>query len=673
MQVTNSRPKPLDLTLVVVVFFTITWALFIHTRAYSDNDTSRMATIESLVHRGTWAIDDSPFTRTVDRIKVGEHFYSSKPPVFSYAGAGVYYVLHNAFGLTLQATGCEPDRKPTHCRALLEAGEADWAYFVLTLLLNSSPGTLILALVYRLARRRGFSNWSNLALVLTLGLGTALFPFSTVFLNHIPSAAGLFLAFYILLIHKHPTRRQLAAAGFCATLAATIDLSAGAFLIGLFIYIVLRHRSGAIWFMLGGVGPALLTAILDYQITSTPFPPHMYPEGYNYTGSFFKASIAGNQRAGDVLLYTTRLLLGDHGALAFYPITLWYLYALARATRSTQETIRWLAWTIVGSSLVYLAYFSLFTDNFGGIVYSTRWLLNPIPLLAILAVIDPALYCSRWHVGLVGVLGVVSVVGAYQGALNPWQPAFPLFRIEYAAPEPREYVAVCLSGYVRFKDVNPDIRRSFGFNHIVRRWFDARYGFVVPNGPAWWFVSESSPLAPELLKPLGLDVHGTYSLHTDLTPVAWRWLDTFQTDAYSSPTLVPQADQLLDAVPLPVTLGGQVTLLGYRWQQNETELVLITAWRVETRKYPTGPRKVFIHLLAPDGSIAQQNDRLAATYQTLYPGDLLFQVQRLPLDKIPPGTYWLHIGMYNPNTMARLTTPDGHDRLLLTPIERPTQ
>lgn len=99
-------------TFTIVVVFTLVGSLFIHSRAYSSNDASRLATIESLVERGTWAIDASPFA-TVDRIKVGEHFYSDKPPILSLAGAGVYSILHNVFGLTLQPWGCTPERMPT--------------------------------------------------------------------------------------------------------------------------------------------------------------------------------------------------------------------------------------------------------------------------------------------------------------------------------------------------------------------------------------------------------------------------------------------------------------------------------------------------------------------------------------------------------------------------------
>jgi hypothetical protein len=278
-----------------------------------------------------------------------------------------------------------------------------------------------------------------------------------------------------------------------------------------------------------------------------------------------------------------------------------------------------------------------------------------------------------WRAGLAGALVVVSFVSSYQGALNPWQPDLPLFHIEYSVPDPRQYLAVGVSGYTRFSDVTPNLQATFGYDHMVRRWFDARHGFAVPHGPVWWFVHESTPIAPEFAGPLGLDLDGSFSLYADLTPAALQWLDTFETDAHTSPTLVPPSDQSLEAMPLPVTFDAQASLMGYRRQQSETELTLITAWRIETRQSPTGPRKAFVHLLAPDGSIAAQSDLLAATYDTLYPTDLFFQVQRLSLSQLAPGKYWLHLGLYNPDSMTRLTIPGGHDRLLLFSVERSAQ
>ncbi|MBK8987635.1 MAG: hypothetical protein IPM39_16415 [Chloroflexi bacterium] len=76
-----------DWTWFIVLLFSVIWLLFAHSRTYSTNDASRMAAIESLVHRGVWVIDESPFVHTLDKIKVGDHFYSDKPPMLALRGA----------------------------------------------------------------------------------------------------------------------------------------------------------------------------------------------------------------------------------------------------------------------------------------------------------------------------------------------------------------------------------------------------------------------------------------------------------------------------------------------------------------------------------------------------------------------------------------------------------
>lgn len=658
-----------DLTVWVILIFLAGWACFIHARSYSMNAASRLATIESLVQRGTWAIDESAFASTVDKIKVGSHFYSDKPPVLSLAGAGVYFILHRGLGLTLQSAGCVPDQAPTYCRALLEAGQADWAYFVLVLVLVSLPGALILAFVYRLARRQGFSNGGSLALTLGLGLGTALFPYSIVFSNHVPAAAATLAAFYVLFTREPPTRLRLALAGLAASLATTIDLSNGAFLGALFIYTLLRYRSGAAWFVVGSLGPVLLTAILDYQIVGNPLPPHLYPQGFDYEGSAFSATIAGNQPADNIPLYAFHLFLGDHGVLAFYPLLLWYLYATWRALRTATGTIRWMAGTVIGGSLVYVAYFVLYTDDFGGLAYSPRWLLNPVPLLALFAAVNPALYSSRWRMGLLGLLAAISAWGAFQGAIDPWQPALPSLRLEYAASYADRSLAVCLSGYDSLYDVDPNIRKSLGANHVLPRRFDARSGFVVPSGPAWWFINKTTPLASKLSQPLGLGIPGAYSLHANLKPAVRQWLSQFKTNVYDSPVFVPLAQDPLITATLPITFGNEIALLGYKREQSGSKLTMITAWRIGVHRAQPGERRIFMHLLAGDGRVAQQNDAMAADYGSLRPGDVLFQMQILPLTEILEGEYWVQVGVYNPQTGVRLEALGSSDRLLLARIK----
>src|SRR5438034_1337598 len=57
-------------------------------------DMDRYAFMESMVERGTFTVDDSPM-QSVDRIRFRGHFYSGKPPVLNFIGAGVYWALYH--------------------------------------------------------------------------------------------------------------------------------------------------------------------------------------------------------------------------------------------------------------------------------------------------------------------------------------------------------------------------------------------------------------------------------------------------------------------------------------------------------------------------------------------------------------------------------------------------
>ena len=349
-----------------MLLFILLWSPFIHTRAYSTNDASRLASIESLVHRQTWRIDESPFAHTLDRIKVGDSFYSSKPPVLSFVGAAVYAALHHGLGWELQALGCAPDLSPTNCRALLEPEAADWSYFILTFLLVTLPGIVMLALAYRLAWRSGFSNWLSVGLILVLGLGTAVFPFSTVFVNHVPAVAALFATLYILLTRQQPSKRWLLLVGFLSTLAVALDLSAGIYFVGIIVYCAFTYRRDLVWVLLGSLFPAGLMILLDFQIVGNPFPPQFYAQGYDYAGSVIATEVAGHRQADDLLQYIFRLFLGDYGLFAFYPIVFWYAFTFIAVFSSARFRLRLLARIVAGATLLYFVYFAFNTYSFGG-------------------------------------------------------------------------------------------------------------------------------------------------------------------------------------------------------------------------------------------------------------------------------------------------------------------
>src|SRR5271154_2237648 len=65
----------------------------------SEDETSRWATVMALVERQTFAIDQTPFAQTKQKIQVGDAYYSNQPPVMGLMLAGPYWVMRR-FGFT---------------------------------------------------------------------------------------------------------------------------------------------------------------------------------------------------------------------------------------------------------------------------------------------------------------------------------------------------------------------------------------------------------------------------------------------------------------------------------------------------------------------------------------------------------------------------------------------
>ena len=131
--------------------------------------------------------------------------------------------------------------------------------------------------------------------------------------------------------------------------------------------------------------------------------------------------------------------------------------------------------------------------------------------------------------------------------------------------------------------------------------------------------------------------------------------------------------------PVGARLGDWVELVGYRLEVAEARpgdlLHLTLIWRclapVEVNY------TVFTHLLDAGGQVHGQQDNppVHGTYPTTLwvPGEIVVDGYPVPVDAgAPPGSYVLEVGMYDPETMARLPVSDpagiSGDRVLLGQI-----
>ncbi len=425
--------------LILALFFLASCALLTKSKPEAWNDMSRIAAIESLAERGTWVIDQSPWTEQMqDKVFLNGHFHSDKMPLLSVLGAGVYAVLRSTVGASL-APDCATSGKVC-------------GYYWLTLVLVGIPAAMLLWLFFDYALGLSVPLWQAIVATGALAWATMLFPYSLILNHHVPAAVCLFASFYALAhtnrnsregVHKGPrnvllsfTREggTLAIAGVLAGLAVSFDALASILVASLCLIAFARARGNSIYFALGMLLPLAVTALLNYQNGGTIIPAYMLTYGYTYPGSQWPATIAGNGTPDDVAQYAFKMLFGAQGLFAYEPILFFALAGLIVVLVKNARSMR-LEAACIGLGFMALAiYLISSTGNLGGVAYGERWFIGALPLMWAFVFFSSPLAASRFR----PVFGVIfaffllsSILSSYQGALHPWlysQPPFHLTR-----------------------------------------------------------------------------------------------------------------------------------------------------------------------------------------------------------------------------------------------------
>ncbi|MEA2154962.1 MAG: hypothetical protein QOE11_1102 [Solirubrobacteraceae bacterium] len=391
---------------LALVAFACACAFVVQTPGWAQ--TSYMALSKALSH-GTAQIDTWHWESHDIAYDAG-HYYSVKPPGLVFATFPLYAALHAAgaervahdarvraegHGRYLWAARKPPIayygyslRRAVAARdAIADDAPLTWALGLLGVLV---PALVLLLLVARCADR--VAPGTGTAAALTLGTGTLILPFSTLYFSHVLSAMLAFAAFALAWREREragPLRAgRLALAGVLAGLAIVCEypLAIAALAVGL--YVISRRgpglvRRGAAY----GAGVVAGTApLLAYQWWAFGSPLHMgYANAVAQTGLNGHAVLGLNDggffgvtapRLADGLA----LLTGGRGLLTLTPVL---AIAVAGVVAMHRDGHRAEARTIGGLALAYLVYNAGYWLPFGGGSPGPRFLIPILPFLAV--------------------------------------------------------------------------------------------------------------------------------------------------------------------------------------------------------------------------------------------------------------------------------------------------
>ncbi|NCC49593.1 MAG: hypothetical protein EOM20_00110 [Spartobacteria bacterium] len=343
----------------------------------SANPESRLATIDSLVHRGTFRIDHSPYCRTPDKVQIDGHYYSSKPPLLPVVGVVPYWLYHRITGETFVSN---------------EPGALFWIALVTVIL----PHIVLLLFFFLLLRHWVRHDMARLIAFSCLALGFIGLGYARGINNHTPAATALLVCFY----YCYLIRRNIAdtpghwfLAGLFAGLAPTLEVWAGLFSGAFMFYLLTLHpRKTVCRFIPASVVFVALSLFLTYLSTGSVVPVYFRKGLYFYDGSYWL-----NMTGIDALwepkgVYFFHLLFGHHGIFAMTPALLFGAFELIRVLVK-REARRPEALTIgIPLALVIFA-LGVKTRNYGGICLGPRWLLEAVPLLMLFT----ASWLDRMH------------------------------------------------------------------------------------------------------------------------------------------------------------------------------------------------------------------------------------------------------------------------------------
>jgi hypothetical protein len=390
------------LPLLVLVCLGLTYASLAQGVGWNQN--AHYALVRALAD-GTAAID--PYRdETGDVSWVDGHYYAAKAPGLAFATVPVY-VLLDALGL-----------KDAMARAPGAANEQVGMLWALGLVGCVLPALAIAWLVHRAGERA--SPGTGLIAAVSVGLGTLLLPFATLFFSHVLAAALAFGAFVLLWLRPH----LALVAGVLAGLSVTADYPLALAALAVGVYALTRGLPSAAAYAAGAaVG---IVPLLAYQWWAFGSPFQLAYEDAVLVGGVSGHDVLGANASGffgvSMPSFATaiELLFAPIGLLRLSPVLAAGVVGIVLLYR---RGYRAEAVLVAAVALGYLVYNSGYYQPFGGFVPGPRFLVPMLPFLGVpLALAFQRLPLTTAALALVSIvlIAAVTATGPLLAFDNRW-------------------------------------------------------------------------------------------------------------------------------------------------------------------------------------------------------------------------------------------------------------
>jgi hypothetical protein len=351
-------------------------------RDISNEEMARLATVQAMVEHHTLALDLGTFAPTDHLIEANGRHYSDQPPMFAALLAVAYWGIRR-LGVTF-------------------SGNPAMVAYLLTVIGTTLPAAGIAGLVYRMGRLFELPRIWRTVLAATVVFGGGIVAYATVLNEHVIAAMGVMSA-AACLVHIAISRRRLGAgvwllvAGFCAATAATMDLSAGLFLVLLIAVIfalpwpLTTRAGGLVLYLFGAMPPIFLHCLLVLPITGDWKPGILHPElattrivqpatdhigdWDDEPGGFWSAVADNTARWGGTLF-------GSHGLLSHFPAVLLAALGVSMVMhRHWPSSTKTLAAASAIAPFVVIGALSLGAPSLLEAGYANRWFIVSLPML----------------------------------------------------------------------------------------------------------------------------------------------------------------------------------------------------------------------------------------------------------------------------------------------------